>query len=82
MTWSSKKQSTIALLSTEAEYRGDVVVACGPLQATLSWRMPLQRSRYLHQEFGGARKLHQICIMLGVCKMQSLRWSVELSSSP
>ena len=28
VTWSSKKQPTIALLSTEAEYRGAAVAAC------------------------------------------------------
>ncbi|MCO5609790.1 hypothetical protein L7F22_064022 [Adiantum nelumboides] len=28
VTWSNKKQSTIALLSTEAEYRGATVAAC------------------------------------------------------
>ena len=28
VTWSSKKQPTVALLSTEAEYRGAAVAAC------------------------------------------------------
>ena len=28
MTWSNKKQPTVALLSTEAEYSGAVVTAC------------------------------------------------------
>ena len=28
VTWSSKKQPTVALLSTEVEYRGAAVVAC------------------------------------------------------
>ena len=28
ITWSSKKQPTIALLSTKAEYRGAAVAAC------------------------------------------------------
>ena len=28
VTWSSKKQPTVALLSTEVEYRVDAVAAC------------------------------------------------------
>jgi len=28
ISWSCKKQPTIALLSTEAEYRGATIVAC------------------------------------------------------
>ena len=28
VTWSSKKQPTVALLSTEVEYRGAAVAAC------------------------------------------------------
>ncbi len=28
VTWSSKKQSTVALLSTEAEYKGAAMAAC------------------------------------------------------
>jgi hypothetical protein len=28
VSWSSKKQPTVALLSTEAKYRGATIVAC------------------------------------------------------
>ena len=45
ITWSSKKQPTVALLSTEVEYRGAAVAAC-----EVAWLCKLLADLGLHVE--------------------------------
>ncbi|MCO5563168.1 hypothetical protein L7F22_016805 [Adiantum nelumboides] len=45
VTWSSKKQPTVALLSTEAEYRGAAVAAC-----EVAWLEMLLQELEIHVE--------------------------------
>ena len=137
ITWSSKKQPTVALSSTEAEYRGaavaacevawlrtllgdlgvqvdeQVVIHCNNLSSIKLARNPVFHARTKHIEVHnhyvrervlagnidlvyvsteeqvadiftkalGAEKLRHFWTMLGLCKMQSSRGSVEMSSS-